>query len=91
MHPPPLFLGLSEVGWVGEGKGMGTGPLPEQGEVGRVEGGWWLCPARCQRKNRKNRRGGERGGGSWAKDPVASRDGHRAGRGGEGRGWNWGG
>lgn len=42
-------------------------------------------------KTRKNRRGGERGGGSWAMDPVASRDGHRAGRGGERRGWNWGG
>lgn len=91
MHLPPLFLGLSEVGWVGEGEGNGNRTSAEQGEVGRAEGGWWLCPARCQRKKQKEPQGRRKGGGSWAMDPVASRDGHRAGRGGEGRGWNWGG
>lgn len=45
-------------------------------------------PGQMPTKNRKNRRGGERGGGSWAMDPLASRDGHRAGQGGERRGWN---
>lgn len=89
MHPPHS-RGLSEVGWVGEGKGNKTcAELGEEGEEGRVVAMPGQMPmGKWGEQNRKDRRGGERGGGSWAMDPVASRDGHRAGRGGERRGWN---
>lgn len=58
--------------------------LWEQRDVGRVRERVVAMPGQMPTKNRKNRRGGERGGGSWAMDPVASRDGHRARA---GRGW----
>lgn len=43
-------------------------------------------PGQMPMKNRKNRRGGEKGGGFLMMDPVASRDGHRVGQGWRGEG-----
>lgn len=78
---------------------LGPPPLSEEDGAGEGDRGLALCrakgyeesegrvvamPGQMPTKNRKNRRGGERGGGSWAMDPVASRDGHRARA---GRGW----
>lgn len=76
---PPFQSELSwDAGW-----GRGKGTSPEQKEVGRGRGRVVAMPGQMPMKNRirKNRRGGEKGGGSWVMDSVASRDGHRAGRG----------
>lgn len=77
----------SELGWDGGG-GRRKGTSAEQREVERVSGRVVAMPGQMPMKNRtrKNRRGGEKGGGSWVMDPVASRDGHRAGRGWRGEG-----
>lgn len=84
MHPPLSSApGRGGLGWV---RGRGTGTSAEPRAVGRVRGRMVAVPGQMPTKNRKNRRGGERGGGSWAMDPVASKDGHRAGRGWRGEG-----
>lgn len=94
MHPP-LSLGLSEVGWVGEGKRNGNRTSAEQREVGRVKGGWWLCPARCQRgggeEKKTERTAGEEKGevvpGRWTQWPAGMGTGRgRVERGGVGTG-----
>lgn len=78
MHPPALPP-QAEADWAGGGVG-GPGPCGAKG-CGESEGeGGGLCPARCQPKTERTA-GRRKGGGSWAMDPVASRDGHRAGRG----------
>lgn len=50
---------------MGEGKKNGNRTFAEQREVGRVEGGWWLWPARCQRGEKKQQEPQGRRKGRW--------------------------
>lgn len=73
MHSPPLSIGLSEVGWVGEGKGKRTSA--EQGGSGESRGRVVAMPGQMPTKKKKTERtaGEEKGEavpGRWTQWPA---------------------